>query len=492
VSEAAQRISQLSAEKRALLERQLLARRAGAAARIPRRDDSGPAPLSFPQQRLWFLEQLAPGQPTYNAALAMRVRGGLDVGSLERALGAVIARHEALRTVFRLDADGAPRQVVLDHWVFAVDVCDLRTRPEAERERALEQQARAAARRPFDLERDLMLRVVVFVLGHDDHALLFVEHHIAFDGWSDAQLFRELAELMSADAQGREPQLDPLPIQYADWAVWQRRRLVAEEQRLVRFWRQALAGAPPRLDLPTDRPRPPVQTFAGAHQHFSLPTSVRDGVRELARAEGATPFMVLLAAAAAGLHRWSGHDDFVFGSPIANRDRAELEHLIGFFSNTFVLRVRTDGVPSFRELVGRARTMALGAYERQDLPFERLVQALEVARDPSVNPVFQVNFRVQSEPPAKLQLPGLAIEPFELDIGFARFDLAIEFQLRDDALSGYVEYSQALFDELTVRRLASCLTRLLADALQRPDTAIDDLAWDAPVDHSAIRGRRGG
>jgi hypothetical protein len=491
MSDVEHRISKLSPEKRALLERQLLRRKAGeAAAQIPRRAEGGPAPLSFPQQRLWFLEQLAPGEPTYNAVLAMRVGGGLAVARLERGLRTVIGRHEALRTVFRAGPDGTPQQVVLENWRFAVDVRDLTGVGADAREGEMLRQAREEARRPFDLEHDLMLRVSVLRLSADEHVLLFIEHHIAFDGWSDGQLFRELEELARAEAEHREPVLDELPIQYADWSVWQRSRLEGPAlERLVGFWREALDGAPALLDLPLDHPRPPVQAFAGEHHHFALP-GLAQGVRELARAEGATPFMVLLAAFSAALNRWSGLDDLVFGSPIANRDRTEIEHLIGFFSNTFVLRVKADGDPAFAELVKRARAMALAAYEHQDLPFEKLVEVVRPPRDPRANPIFQVNFRVQAGEPDVLRLPGATIEPFDLDIGFSRFDLAIEFQLREDDIHGYLEYNTALFERGTVQRLGARLARLLEDALERPDVPVGELAWDAEPGQGGIRGRR--
>jgi hypothetical protein len=485
------RISRLSPDKRALLEQQLLRRRSSSPAEtIPRQERDGPYELSFPQQRLWFLEQLAPGEPTYNAVLAMRVAGPLSVVQLERGLRTVIERHEPLRTVFRLADDGAPRQVVLDDWRFAIDVRDLRTAAPDAREREMLRQSREAARRPFDLANDLMLRVVVLRLRDEEHVALFVEHHIAFDGWSDGQLFRELGELATAEAEHREPILDPLPIRYRDWSVWHRERLRGDDlDRLVSFWRETLAGAPPSVDLPLDHPRPPQQAFAGAHHHQTFGHGLSESVRTLARAQGATPFMVLLAATAAALHRWSGHDDFVFGSPIANRERPELEHLIGFFSNTFVLRLRTDGAPTFRELVLRARAVALSAFEHQDLPFESLVVAVRPARDPRVNPIFQVNFRVQTQAPYALRLPGLAIVPFDLDIGFSRFDLALEFAVAELELEGYVEYNTALFEAATIRRLAARIERLVADALSRPDAPIGELAW-APPAGGAIRGHR--
>ena len=303
MSDLQARLSKLSPEKRALLEQQLLRRGAAAKApdTIPRRASDGPCPLSFPQQRLWFLEQLAPGEPTYNAVLAMRAHGPLDLARLERGLRTVIARHEAMRTVFRAP-DGTPQQVVLDDWTFTLEHHDLRGIPEADREAEMLARSREAARRPFDLANDLMLRVTALQMDAEEHVLLFLEHHIAFDGWSDGQLFRELEELYAAEGEGREPVLDELPIQYADWSEWQRERLQgAHFERLASYWRETLAGAPVVLDLPLDHERPAVQAFAGAHHHFDLPAELAERLRALARAEGATPFMVLLAAFAAGL-----------------------------------------------------------------------------------------------------------------------------------------------------------------------------------------------
>ena len=492
MSDAESRIRQLSPEKRALLEKGLLMRRRRAAGSgsIPRRADDGPCVLSFSQQRLWFLDQWAPGDPAYNAVIAMRARGPLEVERLERGLRTVIERHEALRTVFRSDRDGTPTQVVLEDWSFELPVHDLRGVPAAEREEAMLALAREEARRPFDLAADLMLRVSAIQVGDDEHVLLALEHHIAFDGWSDSLLFEELGELYAAELEGRDPQLPELPIQYADFAVWQRERMrdevLAEHQR---YWSSQLGDAAPHLRLPTDRPRPAVQEFDGSHHHFDLDPGLVPVIRSLAAEEGATPFMVLFAAFAALIGRWSGERDVLAGTPIANRGQPEFEHLIGFFSNTIVLRVGFEDDPTFLELVRRARTAAIGAYEHQDLPFEKLVEALRPPRDPSRNPVFQVNFRVQSAAPASLLLPGVEIAPFDLDIGFSRFDLALDLQLQDEAFGGYLEYNRALFEEATVRRVAKGLEALLADALARPQALVSELAFDIGGS-AAIRGSR--
>lgn len=485
------RINQLSPEKRALLEQGLMRRRrASESESIPRRGHDGPCELSFSQQRLWFLDQWAPGDPAYNAVIAMRARGALNVELLERGLASVIDRHEALRTVFRAE-DGTPSQVVLREWLFELPVIDLRGVPAERREQEMLRLAREEARRPFDLSHDLMLRVTAIRISDEEHVLLALEHHIAFDGWSDSQLFQELGELYRAALEGGEPQLPHLPIQYADFAVWQRERMQGQVLAgHLDYWRSQLGDAPPYLQLPGDHPRPPVQSFEGAHHHFDLDPGLMLETRSLAAEEGATPFMVLFATFAALLSRWSGERDIVAGSPIANRGLPELERLIGFFSNTIVLRVRLEDDPSFRELVRRARASAIGAYEHQDLPFEKLVEELRPARDPSRNPIFQVNFRVQSAPAASLSLPGVTITPFELDIGFARFDVALELQMQADRLSAYFEYNSALFDTVTVTRLAHRFRILLADALAQPDLPVSRLAFetDAPT---AIRGSRG-
>ena len=491
MSDVESRISQLSPQKRALLEKDLLRRRRAAGPEaIPRRQGEGPCVLSFSQQRLWFLDQWAPGDPAYNAVIAMRARGPLDLGRLRRGLEAVFERHETLRTVFVPDDEGTPRQVVLDEWTTELPVVDLSAVPAERREEEMMALAREEARRSFDLASDLMLRVTAIKLSDEEHVLLALEHHIAFDGWSDGLLFEELAELYLAELEDRAARLPNLPIQYADFAVWQRERMSGAllEDHLA-YWRTHLGDAPPKVELPTDRPRPAVQQFSGSHHHFELDHKLIQPLRSLAAEEGATPFMVLLAGFGALLSRWSGENDLLVGTPIANRGRPEFEHLIGFFSNTIVLRLKLDDDPTFRELVRRARSCAIGAYEHQDLPFEKLVEALRPPRDPSRNPVFQVNFRVQTEPPDSLALPGVSIEQFDLDIGFSRFDLALELRLLEDSFGGYIEYNGALFEPETITRLASRLSSLLVDAVFDSGLRVSEL--DADVTLSAIRGSRG-
>lgn len=503
MSDLRDRIQALSPEKRLLLEQHLIAtandapRDDGA---ILRSESTDPAPLSFPQQRLWFFEQLAPGEPTYNAILAMRAQGPLDIERLRTALRTVTERHEPLRTVFPV-VDRTPMQDVLADWPVDLEVTDLSHRPPHDRETLMTALVRDEARRPFDLTSDLTLRVRVIRLAEQEHVIAFIEHHIAFDGWSDEQLFDELEEVYASLAEARNPVLPDLPVRYRDFAIWQRNRL--EDGSMddhIEYWRNRLTGAPPVLELPVDHERPAIQRFAGRHRHFEFPAEVADGVATLSRHEGVTPFATLLAGFTALLARWSGRHDILLGSPVANRARVELEHLIGFFSNTVVLRTDAGGDPSFRALVRRSWETAVGAFEHQEVPFEKVVEAVKPVRDPSHNPLFQVNFRGQSTPPPQMRLPDVAVEPFDVDLGFSRFDLALELQLHPDAVRGYFEYNLALFAEGTIDRLLADLGALLADAVAYPDKRLSDLAFpsqgtragvaEAPASIRGARSRR--
>lgn len=457
----------LSPAKRALLERALRERRQATrtATAIPRRQGSGPAPLSFSQLRMWFLQRWEPASPTFNGARAFRLRGPLEVDALRRAFEAVLERHESLRTVFRGDRE--PVQVVLERWSFELPVTAVADLD------ALEPLLRELSREPFELSRDLMLRARLLELGGDDHVLLVAMHHIAADAHSDGVLFSELTECYTAACAGREPQLPELPIQYGDFAVWQRERLVGGElERLSSYWAAALEGAPELLRLPTDRPRPAIQRHEGSHRHFAFGHGLGEALAALGREQGATFFMTMLAAFAVLLYRLSGEEDVVIGSPIANRNLLELQNLIGFFTNTMALRVRLGGNPSFREVLARARATALGAYDHQDLPFEKVVERLAPRRDPSYNPLFQVNFRAQATRRPALELPGIAVEPLPVDIGFSRFDLALELELGPAALAGYFEYDRELFDGSTVAGFERDLHAMLEQVVRDPDEPV--------------------
>jgi len=468
------RLDTLSPEKRALVERSLKRRLEAArnSAPIPRRTESGPAPLSFSQQRMWFLDQWEPGSFTHNGARAFRLTGPIDAGALERALVRIVQRHEVLRTVYALQGR-EPRQQVLDDWELRLEVVDLREFADAERDDELGRLLRALSREPFDLRSDLMVRPTLFQLGANDHALLVRLHHIAFDAFSDKNFFGELDALYSGFTEGREATLEEPPIQYADYAVWQREHLSGPHlARLVEYWRNELSGAPPLLLLPIDGSRYSPQRHEGRHHEISLPAETARAVVEFGRSVGATPYMTLLAAFAVLLYRVSGQDEVVLGSPIANRTTTELSTLVGFFCNTMALRTRLGGNPSFREVCSRVKKTALGAYEHQELPFERVVELLNVPRDPAYNPIFQVNFRAQDGPRLPLRLSGAETSVIPVDIGFSRFDLALELHVEQDRISGYFEFDRDLFDADTADRFADDLEALLEQVVADPDTPV--------------------
>ncbi len=349
---------------------------------------------------------------------------------------------------------------------------------------------REEPRRSYDLQRDLMMRLLFVQLADDDAVLLLMEHHIAFDGWSDEILCAEVSEVYAALGAGRPPALKELPIQYGDFAAWQRKRLDGEKlEQHQAFWRDYLAGAPALLPLPTDLPRPAVLTHDGARVGVAIGADVLQPLGALCKAESATPYMVLISMFGLLLHRWAGVSDICVGTPIANRSRIELERLIGFFSNTIAIRIRPQSTMTMREFVRSSRDSALAAYAHQDLPFDRIVEAVAPPRDLSHNPLFCVNFRVTDGAPALLALPDVECSPVAPDIGFARFDLALELQVGADGIGGYLEYNLALFKERTARALVDALGSLLEDALRRPDVALATLAMSRPNEGPRIRRR---
>ncbi|HOR01629.1 MAG TPA: condensation domain-containing protein, partial [Anaerolineae bacterium] len=414
---------------------------------VPR---EGELPLSFAQQRLWFLEQLQPGTAAYNLALPMRIRGPLDVAAFERSLNEIVSRHEALRTTF-IQVDGRAAQRVAPRLAVPVTVADLRRQSDAGSE--ARRLAEEEAQRPFDLARGPLLRAGLLRLADDEHLALLTMHHIISDEWSLAVLQREMAALYGALRDGHESPLAALPIQYADYACWQRSWLQGEvlDEQLT-YWKQQLAGLAP-LELPADRPRPAVASFRGGWQSFTLLASLVQGLRELCRQEGATLFMALLAGFQALLGRYSGQDDIAVGSPVANRNRAETEGLIGFFVNTLVLRSDLSGDPSFRELLRRVREVALGAYAHQDVPFDMVVDALQPERDLSRTPLFQVMLTLQNTAPQAPELPGLALSPEPAFGGAAKFDLTLTLAEAAEELRGTLEYCTDLYDAATIERL---------------------------------------
>jgi amino acid adenylation domain-containing protein len=435
----------------------------------------GPFLLSFAQQRLWFIDQLEPGSPLYNIPLALRVEGPLDSGVLALTLGEIERRHEALRTVFAV-REGQPVQIIRPAAPAAIPLADLSGLPESRREPQALALVGEEARRPFDLERGPLLRKVLLRLADEDHIAALTLHHIVGDGWSIGILVREVTALYAAFAAGRPSPLPELPLQYRDFAVWQGSWLhgdVLESE--IFYWRTQLAGLPPLLELPTDRPRPAVQSYRGAAQPVRLPAGLVRQTEALGRRNGATLFMVLLAALQALLARTSGQDDLAVGSPIAGRNQVETEGLIGFFVNTLVLRGELAGAPSFRDLLGRVRAAALAAYMHQDLPFEKLVEELAPERSLAHSPLFQVMLALQNAPAETLEIRGLRLRPANAAATTVKFDLTLDVTEHGGALLGTAEYATSLFDATTVQRLLAGFERLLAGAVADPDRCAADL-----------------
>jgi amino acid adenylation domain-containing protein len=432
-------------------------------------------PQSFAQQRLWFVQQMDPASASYNLAVSFWMDGRLDEAALRRTLAEVVRRHETLRTVF---AGGEPHpvQVVIPRVDVVLPLADLGALPPESRQAEAARLAVEEARRPFDLARGPLFRPLLVRLDERRHLLVLAMHHVVTDGWSLGVLFREVGALYGAFAAGAPSPLPELEIQYADFAAWQRERLAGDAlEAPLGFWRERLAGAPAALALPTDRPRPAVPSGRGAVHAFRLPRELTEEVHALARRENATPFMVLLAAWQALLSRYSGQDDVVVGSPIANRTRPEIEPLIGFFVNMLALRADLSGDPSFREHLARVRESTLAAYAHQELPFEKVVEELAPERSRSRQPLFGVIFALQNAPFPPLELPGLSIRMEPVDPGTARTDLAITLREDGDGFGGRMEYSADLFDPGTVRRMAGHFAALLRAALHDPDARVSAL-----------------
>jgi Condensation domain len=481
------RLANLSPAKRALLEQRLLKKSAGAPPipGIRRRQTDDPSPLSFAQQRLWFLDQLEPGNSTYNAAIGLRLRGPLREDAVRAALQTIVARHEVLRTVY-LAPDGNPFQKVLNDFQVELRAIDLRNLPEGAREAGAKILVTKEVRRPFNLTRDLMLRPTLLRIAETDHLLLLTTHHIASDGWSKGVIYSEFERLYNAALSGDPAALPDLPVQFADFALFQRRRLEgAELDKQVAFWTRHLSGAPQVLELQTDRPRPPVQTFRGEHLPVSFPGALYDGLKGLGRRAGTTPYMTLLAAFNALLAAYTRQENILVGSPMAGRNHVETEGLIGFFVNTLVLRTDLAGNPTFVELLGRVKEATLAAFAHQDLPFEKVVEALRPRRDPSRNPLFQVNFRVQTALTPPPRLAGLEVEHFDFDPRVSRFDFAAEFWATPDLFGGYFEYNTDLFEPETIRQMAANFETLLNAAVADPDIRLDGLKGFLMLDRRA-------
>ncbi len=443
-------------------------------ASIPPVTNGGTYPLSFAQERLWFLDQLEPSSALYNVPVGLRLRGGLDVEALGRALSAVVARHDSLRTKF-VAVDGSPMQIVDRDAAVEIAVEDLSDVAGDRREDELAVRVQRESVRPFDLASELMIRATLFRLQPTDHLLLFNLHHIASDAWSLSVLFRDLSRAYNACRSGREPELAKLPIQYADFAVWQHSWLqgaILEEQ--LAYWKRQLAGMSEAAQVNTDRVRPARVTHKGSRELLFLPAELAEQVRSLALRQRTSVFMVLLAVFQVVLRTYTGSDDIVTGTVIANRNRVEIEDLIGFFVNTMVLRTSLSGNPSFLELLGRVRDTALGAYDHQDMPFEKLVEALHPNRKLNQTPLFQVMFTMENTPDYDIGLEGLSAELVEVETGLSKFDLQVTAEWRDELRIG-CRYNTEVFDASTIWRLLRVYQVALEAAISNPEQGIDAL-----------------
>jgi Condensation domain len=464
-----QRIANLSPEKLALLQERLSKKVVPEVkkSRISPRQSADPAPLSFSQQRLWFLNQLEPDSP-FNIAIAIQLNGRLNVDALAQTLSAIIDRHQALRTTFA-SVDGKLVQVIAQGQLVEINSINLSQLASSDRETEVQRILRTEPQQPFNLAADLMLRATLLQLNDEEHILLLVMHHIAADGWSVGILFRELVSFYETFAVGTSLTLPELPIQYADFADWQRQWLTGEVmESQLNYWKQQLADAPRFLTLTTDRPRPSIQTFAGGTKYFQLNWELTQQLKQLSQQSGSTLFMILMAAFATLLSRYSGQDDVVIGSPIANRNRSEVESLIGCFINTLALRTQLQGNPTFLELIERVKEMTLGAYDHQEFPLEKLVEELQPERSLSHALLFQVMFVLQNAPMGKLELPGLTLNLLELEDLTAQNDLFLSIAETEAGLTAELGYNSDLFDLATIERLAINFQTLLESIVANP------------------------
>jgi amino acid adenylation domain-containing protein len=443
-------------------------------------------PLSFAQQRLWFLEQFNPHSATYNIPFAFRLSGPLDLTALQQAMNAMVTRHESLRTTFS-SRDGDPQQIIADQLPLSIAVVALSSWPEALREAEALRLATEEVQRPFDLTHGPLLRTLVVQLGANDHLLVITWHHIIVDGWSLGVFTRELRVLYEAYCNGRAPVLPALPLQYADFAVWQRQWMQGESiAKQISYWKAKLAGAPASLPLPTDHPRPAQQTYHGSRLTFLIPPSLTAELQCLSQQEGATLYMILLAAFQVLLSRYTGEEDIAVGSPIAGRVRPELEGLIGFFLNTLVMRTAVSHNLTFRAALHCVRDTALDAYAHQDVPFEQLVEELHVPRVLEYSPVVQVFFALQNVPQYSLELPGIISERVAVTSGTTKFDLSLLVWNDEHGLRGEVEYNTDLFERPTITRLVGHYQTLLEGIVANPDQLIATLPLLTPPERHQL------
>ncbi len=474
IDDVLRRMDGLSPEKRALFIARL--KKGGAEDLrmriLPRPMHAKHSPLSFAQQRLYFLNTYEPDNPSYNMPSALRLEGQLDYESLRKSIGEIIRRHEVLRTTFAI-VEGQPVQRVSPATNFLLPLTDLSQLPQNEREPLAKGLATGEALTPFDLHRGPLFRAQLLRLGERDHILLLTMHHIISDGESVGILTKELATLYSAFTINKPSPFGELPIQYADFARWQRERLRGETMReQLNYWKNQLDGVVPVIDLPTDRPRPAVKTHRGAAEYVEIPASLTRALKHLSRTEQVTLFITLLSAFKVLLYRLSAQDDIAVGSGIIGRNQPETEGLIGFFINTLVLRTRLSGNPTFQEVLGRVREVVLGAFAHQELPFEKIVEELKPERDSSHSPMFQVMFSLQIMSPEAIEFSGLTISALDYEFGTSKFDMILSLFETTEGISGYFEYNKDLFDAATIKRMLTHYLRILDEVVAQPQQPI--------------------
>lgn len=439
---------------------------------IPRAEN---LPLSFAQQRLWFLSQLEPDSSSYNISAAVRLQGRLNLAALQQSFQEIINRHETLRTSFET-VDGQPIQIIAPSLDFAISIISLDECSLWEQEKQIRHLTTQAAQQPFDLNKSPLLRVNLVQLHPEEYIILLTIHHIVSDAWSMGILVKEFVELYSAFCQGKPSPLAELPIQYADFAVWQRQWLQGERLRTqLNYWKQKLGNIHPQLKFPRQSVNSTNETTKGAEESFTLSQELSKAIYVLSRQEGVTLFMTLLAAFEVLLYCFTGTLDIRVGSPIANRNRVEIEKLIGFFVNTLVLRIDLSGNPSFRELLARSRQVTLEAYAHQDLPFEKLVEELQPERNLNHSPLYQAWFVLDNTPMPQLELPGLTLTPFELETRTARHDLLLGIWESPEGLQGTFEYKTHLFDKANISRLIEYFKIVIQCVVAQPDTKLQEI-----------------
>ncbi|MFW6359167.1 MAG: amino acid adenylation domain-containing protein, partial [Chroococcales cyanobacterium] len=444
-------------------------------------------PLSFAQQRLWFLEQVVSGSASYHLPFGVRLRGNLNIDVLEQTFQALIARHETLRTTFQT-IQGQPCQVIAESVAFKLPIIDLQDLSKVEQKAKLEEIAKTEAQRPFDFTQSPLMRVTLLRLSNIESVVLLTMHHIISDGWSMGVLVKELGTLYTALIQGETSPLPPLSVQYADFALWQRQSLAGEVlTSQLDYWKAQLKDAATVLELPTDHPRPAVSTVVGDTRSLLIPKKITQALKALSQQQGVTLFITLLAAFQTLLYRYSGQTDILVGSPVANRNREELESIIGFFVNTLVLRTDLSGNPSFAELLERVRNVALGAYAHQDVPFEQVVEAVQPERSLSHTPLFQVMFVLQNTPQEVLTLPEIELQGFESNRGVANFDLTLSLTETEKGLQGSLEYNTDLFNASTIERMIGHFQVLLEGILANSQQSISQLPLLTPPEIAQLQ-----